>query len=67
MIGEWGYPPIGLVVFDTPSGGHDTVMLDYSVCGPLGEPRVVYVDEDRSVRQVAEDFGEFIASLEGPR
>jgi len=63
MTLEWGYPPIGVVVFDTPAGGHDTIMLDYSKCGPSGEPRVVYIDEDRSVLLVANDFGEFVARL----
>lgn len=63
MIQEWGYPIIGVVVFDTPAGGPDTVMLDYSACGAAGEPRVVYVDEDRSVRVVADDFGEFVSRL----
>ena len=63
MTEEWGYPRIGLVVFDTPSGGHDTVMLDYTLCGPLGEPRVAYVDQDRSALVVAGNFGEFIANL----
>lgn len=63
LIREWGYPAIGVVVFDTPAAGPDTVMLDYSVCGPSGEPRVVYVDDDRSVLLVASDFGELVAKL----
>lgn len=60
---EWGYPDIGLVICDTPSGGHDTVMLDYSVSGPQGEPRVVYVDEDRVPRELAPTFEDFISNL----
>lgn len=63
MTQEWGYPASGVVVFDTPAGGPDTVMLDYSECGPLGEPRVVYVDEDRSVLIVAHHFRDFVANL----
>ncbi|WP_223633933.1 SMI1/KNR4 family protein [Corallococcus sp. EGB] len=63
MVQEWGYPDIGLVICHTPSAGHDTVMLDYSECGPHGEPRVVYVDEDRSVLILAPDFSSFIHSL----
>lgn len=63
MVREWGYPPIGVVVFDTPSGGADTVMLDYSRRGPLHEPRVVYVDEDRSVLVLADDFAQFTEKL----
>jgi len=63
MIREWGYPDIGLVVGVTPSAGHDTVMLDYRDCDPDSEPRVVYVDEDRIPRIVAESFGAFIDAL----
>lgn len=63
LVHEWGYPDIGIVIFDTPSAGHDTIMLDYSECGPNGEPRVVYVDEDRSVLPVARDFASFVAAL----
>ncbi|WP_242903856.1 SMI1/KNR4 family protein [Actinomadura terrae] len=63
LIREWGYPDIGVVVFMTPSAGHDAVMLDYSGCGPLGEPAVAYVDEDRVPRPVANSFHEFIERL----
>lgn len=63
LIAEWGYPDIGVVICDTPSGGHDTVMLDYSECGPEGEPSVVYVDEDRVPRRVAKSFDEFLVRL----
>jgi hypothetical protein len=63
LITEWGYPNIGIVVCDTPSSGHDTVMLDYSRCGPAGEPSVAYVDEDRVPRQLAPTFDEFIQGL----
>ncbi|WP_425455010.1 SMI1/KNR4 family protein [Actinocorallia herbida] len=62
-IAEWGYPEIGVVICDTPSAGHDTVMLDYSQCGPEGEPAVAYVDEDRIPRRVAESFEEFLNLL----
>jgi hypothetical protein len=60
LIAEWGYPDIGVVICGTPSGGHDTVMLDYAA-GP--EPAVVYVDEDRIPRRIAETFDEFLANL----
>lgn len=33
MIREWGYPDLGIVICDMPSGGHDAVMLDYSEPG----------------------------------
>lgn len=63
LVHEWGYPDIGVVVCDTPSGGHDTVMLDYRHCGPRGEPRVVYIDEDRSILLLAINFAEFLGGL----
>ncbi|WDZ93023.1 SMI1/KNR4 family protein [Nocardiopsis sp. HUAS JQ3] len=63
LINEWGYPEIGVVVCHTPSGGHDTVMLDYSVCGPAGEPAIAYIDEDRVPRRIARSFGEFLTRL----
>jgi hypothetical protein len=63
MIAEWGYPDVGVVIGDLPSGGHDTVMLDYSESGPDGEPAVVYVDEDRVPRRIASSFDEFLSGL----
>lgn len=64
LIGEWEYPNIGVVIVECPSGGHDTVMLDYSKLNKAGEPTVAYIDEDRSARTVAESFEEFIGKLE---
>lgn len=63
LVPEWGYPDIGIVVCDTPSAGHDTVMLDYTDCGPNGEPAVAYIDEDRVPRRVADSFAAFIDAL----
>jgi len=63
MIAEWGYPEIGVVFCDTPSGGHDTVMFDYSESGPSGAPAVVYIDEDRNWRKIADSFEEFLSNL----
>jgi hypothetical protein len=64
LIHEWGYPNIGVVVCDTPSGGHDTVMLDYRRTDSSdGEPSVVYVDEDRVPREIASSFGGFVEGL----
>jgi len=63
LLTEWEYPEIGVVICDTPSGGHDTVMLDYSESGPEGEPSIAYIDEDRIPRRIAHSFEEFIARL----
>jgi hypothetical protein len=65
MINEWGYPPVGVVICATPSGGHDTVMLDYS---SGAEPSVIYVDEevpgeDRAVHRIAATFEDFLSNL----
>jgi len=51
------------LICDTPSAGHDVVMLDYSVCGPTGEPSVVYVDEGCEPLLLARTFAEFCAGL----
>ena len=66
---EWGYPAIGLTVADTISGGHDMVFLDYSECGPGGEPMVVLVDQEDDYSQeiLADNFEEFICKLESDR
>lgn len=67
MIEEWGYPPIGIVICDCPSAGHDAVMLDYSLCGKEGEPRVIHVDveveEEPCITFLANDFESFIRGL----
>lgn len=63
MIREWEYPNIGVVICETPSGGHDAVMLDYSECGPEGEPSVAYIDEDRIPRRLASSFMAFLDGL----
>ncbi|WP_370800537.1 SMI1/KNR4 family protein [Veillonella parvula] len=74
LLGEMGnefwiskvkYPPIGIVVADTISGGHDMIFLDYRECGPTGEPKVVRVDQecDYSMTPLADNFGDFIKNL----
>ena len=64
MIRQAGLPEIGVVVGWTPAAGHDAIMLDYSVCGPRGEPRVVQVDpEDDSSAVLATNFEEFLRDL----
>jgi hypothetical protein len=63
LIEEWGYPDIGVVLCETPSAGHDTVMLDYRQRGPAGEPTVAYIDEDGVARHLADSFDEFLSGL----
>jgi hypothetical protein len=65
MIEEWGYPDIGIVICDTPSAGHDLVMLDYRKCGKDGEPQVVHIDQeaDYEITFLAENFEAFILGL----
>lgn len=63
---EWGYPNVGLVFAETPTAGHTVVMFDYSVCGPLGEPRIIWVDvygKDLEVIVLADNFSSFISGL----
>lgn len=68
MQEEWGYPEWGVGIADTPSAGHEQIMLDYRECGPQcedGEPTVVHVDQelDYQVTTVAPDFATFIKGL----
>lgn len=67
MESEWGYPPIGVGIGDTPSAGHEQIMLDYRSCGKNGEPQVVHVDQEAGYRItfVAEDFATLIRGLVG--
>ena len=66
MIAEWGYPDVGIIIADCPSAGHDVVMLDYSLCGPEGEPRVIHVEtecDEPEVLVLAENFKCFVDGL----
>lgn len=67
-IDRWGYPPIGVVIANCPSGGHDLIMLDYRKCGLRGEPTVVHVDQEHDYRitPLAEDFETFVRGLVDP-
>lgn len=62
---EWGYPAWGVGFADTPSAGHELLMLDYRDSGPQGEPRVVHVDQERGylVTDVAPDVATFLYGL----
>ncbi len=65
-VDEWEYPAIGIYFGDCPSAGHDMICLDYSECGPKGEPRVVHVDQesDYAITFLAPNFETFIRGLE---
>jgi hypothetical protein len=61
LVGEWDLPsPVVLL-----SGqGHYWIALDYRMCGPEGEPSVVWLDEDMAGElQLAPDFRRFVERL----
>lgn len=64
-IEEWGYPDLGIAICDTISGGHNIIFLDYSDCGPQGEPCVVEINQERNyeITYLADHFKEFISGL----
>ena len=64
-IEEWKYPNIGIAICDTLSGGHDMIFLDYSDCGPEGEPCVVHIDQegDYEITYLADNFKDFVYGL----
>jgi len=64
LVREWSYPDIGVVLFATPSAGHDTLMLDYRNTVLGDNAPIVYVDEDRSLLEVAPSFSELLLRLE---
>ena len=68
LIAEWDYPDVGVVIS---SDGHTAFLLDYSKCGPQGEPRVIWVDVETggkrpNVVALAPDFATFLAQLREP-
>ena len=65
IVRERGYPDVGIVIADTPTGCDDAVMLDYRECGPGGEPRVVYVEAFGSATAtvLAPNFESFVDGL----
>jgi hypothetical protein len=66
MMKNWGYPNIGIIICDSPSVGHDAVMLDYRQCGKNGEPEVIHVDVENSTPKITwltDNFESFIQGL----
>jgi hypothetical protein len=64
MIQEAGFPEIGIIIGWTPTAGHDAIFLDYSECGPRGEPRVTHVDAESGDSEVlAATFEAFLRGL----
>ncbi|TAH28107.1 MAG: SMI1/KNR4 family protein [Cytophagales bacterium] len=63
FTGEGQYPNIGCCICDTPSAGHDMIMLDYTKCGKQGEPEVAHVNQEGDVTFLAKDFETFIRGL----
>ena len=64
-IEEWKYPNIGIAICGTSSGGHDMIFLDYSDCGPEGEPCVAHIDQEGGyeITYLADNFKDFIDGL----
>lgn len=62
---EWEYPEYGVYIADTPSAGHELILLDYRKNGKDGEPEVVYIDQENEYETVflAKDFETFIRGL----
>ena len=67
-IEEWKYPNIGIAICGTSSGGHDMIFLDYSDCGPEGEPCVVHIDQEGGyeITYLADNFKDFVDGLFPP-
>ncbi|MFO0950568.1 MAG: SMI1/KNR4 family protein [Isosphaeraceae bacterium] len=64
MIAQGGFPEIGVFLGWTPTAGHDGFLLDYSGCGPQGEPRVTFADPEGEYTEVlAPDFATFFRKL----
>jgi len=61
-IEKWRYPNIGIAICGTVCGGHDIIFLDYSDCGPEGEPCVVNIDQeaDYEITYLADNFKDLL-------
>lgn len=63
LIRGWNFPNVGVVIS---FGGHAGYLLDYSLCGPSGEPRIIWAHSERQPVEafdVAPDFATFIEGL----
>lgn len=65
LIRSWGYPDTGVVISHF---NHEGFLLDYSACGPQGEPSLVYVYFESypaiEIVQVSPDLETFFSQLE---
>ncbi|NMO94343.1 SMI1/KNR4 family protein [Paenibacillus lemnae] len=61
IIEQGGYPEIGVVIAQGPSG-NDIIMLDYREAGNDGEPEVVHIDKEHGYKMttLAPSFESFI-------
>lgn len=64
IIEEGGYPEVGVVICDCPSGT-EVVMLDYRNSGNDGEPEVIHIDRanDYKTTRLASNFDAFVRGL----
>lgn len=65
MKEDWEYPNIGIIICQSPSAGHDAIMLDYRNIETEDEPKVVHVEvEDKpKITYLCDTFEEFIKGL----
>lgn len=54
-----------VTICDCPSAGHDMFFGDYRECGPRGEPKIVYIDQeyDYKITPLADNFKIFVRGL----
>ena len=61
---QWNYPSTGLVICDCSSYGMDVIMMDYSKCGPQGDPKIIlYDNESEKTILLANNIIEFVEGL----
>lgn len=64
-IKDWNYPNIGVAICSCEHSDHEMIFLDYSDCGPDGEPCVVHIaqESDSDITYLADSFEAFIREL----